>query len=164
MSADGSVTLPWAGENRRFRLAIGQLRELQEGVNKWRVAIGAPPIGPRTLLRLLVEGDGWIDEIREVIRLGLIGGGMKIDLVPGLVKRYVDERPLMESAQVAQAILLTALVGDVDDPVGKHPAETAATEARATASSSPQSTAPVARSGSARGKSTISRSGNSAPV
>lgn len=146
MSADGSVMLPWAGEERKFRLAIGQLRELQESVNRPRVAMGAKPIGPRTLLTIISDSDGWPDEIREVIRLGLIGGGMPIDRVPALVRRYVDERPLFESAPVAQAILLTALVGVPDDPVGKPAAETAATEATMTASSSPQSTAPAAPS------------------
>lgn len=147
MSADGAITLDWAGEARKFRLAIGQLRELQEAVNRPRAAIGAPLIGPRTLLALLSGGDAWPDEIREVVRLGLIGGGMPIDRVPGLVKRYIDERPLLESASVAQVILLVALVGAQGDPVGKKKArqKRRATEPMTVSSSQP-STAPVAPS------------------
>lgn len=142
MSADGSVTLAWAGEERQFRLALGQLRELQENVNRWRAAIGAPVIGPSSLLRLVTEGDAWPSDVREVIRLGLIGGGMKIDQVPALIKRYVDERPLLESTKVAQAILLVALVGVPDDPVGKKRKRRRKAEPT-TASDSPPSTAPA---------------------
>jgi hypothetical protein len=141
MSADGSVTLAWAGEERKFRLAIGQLRELQENVNRWRVNIGAAPIGPSSLLRLLMGGDAWPDEVREIVRLGLIGGGeVGIALVPGLIKRYVDDRPLVESTQVAQAVLLSAMVGVPDDPVGKKPKRRRKTQA--TSSASPASTEP----------------------
>src|SRR5262245_6961708 len=100
LMGDGSVVLNWAGEERRFRLRIGELRELQENVNKAR---GAYPIGPWSLYKLVAGMDGWPDDMREIIRLGLIGGGTRIELVPGLVKRYFDERPLLESAPVAAA-------------------------------------------------------------
>lgn len=164
MSADGSVTLNWAGEERKFRLAIGQLRELQENVNRWRTSIGAPLIGPNSLVRLLVAGDAWPSDVREIIRLGLIGGGMKIDLVPALVRRYVDERPLVESTQIAQAILLVALVGVPDDPVGKKPTAGTDAETKIPASDSPPSTEPDASSATAQSRSTNSPSGNSPPA
>jgi hypothetical protein len=163
MSADGSVTLAWAGEERKFRLAIGQLRELQENVNRWRVNIGAVPIGPSSLLRLLMGGDAWPDEVREIVRLGLIGGGeVSIALVPGLIKRYVDDRPLVESTQVAQAVLLSAMVGVPDDPVGKKPKRRRKT--RATSSASPASTEQDAQSDSLQTRSTACPSGSSLPV
>lgn len=164
MSADGSVTLNWAGEERKFRLAIGQLRELQESVNRWRTTIGAPLIGPNSLMRLLAAGDAWPSDVREIIRLGLIGGkDTKINLIPGLMTRYVDERPLMESTQVAQAVLLVALVGVPEDPVGKKPQ--AETEAETTtASSSPPSTEPDAPSDLAHEKSTTAPSGSLPPA
>jgi hypothetical protein len=157
VSADGSITLVWGGDERRFRLAIGQLRELQEVINKNR---GAHPIGPWSLWKLVGAGDAWPDELREVIRLGLIGGGERLELVPGLIKRYVDERPLLESRPVAQAILGTALLGVPDDPVGKKPQpETSTTET--TLSDSPLSTDQAQPSDSLRARSTIVPSGNS---
>jgi hypothetical protein len=119
VSADGSILLGWAGEDRKFRLGIGQLRELQENVNRWRAEIGAPLIGPMSLARSLQAVDAWPGDVREVIRLGLIGGGTPIAQVPALVARYVDERPLAESTVVAHAVLIAALVGVPDDPVGK---------------------------------------------
>lgn len=122
ISSDGSADLTWAGEERRFRLRLKQLRELQEKINRPRVAIGATPIGPKTLFSIIAAGDAWPDEIREVLRLGLIGGGMTpIDQVPGLLARYFDDRPLHESADVAMVVLLAAMTGPKDDPVGKKP-------------------------------------------
>lgn len=153
MSADGSIELTWAGEERRFRLAIGQLRELQEAVNKNR---GANPIGPWSLYQLISKGDAWPDELREVIKLGLIGGGTKLELVPGLLKRYVEERPILESVPVAMSILGVALLGDVTDKVGKKK-----TPENPTFSDSPTSTAPEPQLDSVPDKSTNVPFGNS---
>ena len=160
VSADGSVMLIWAGEERKFRLAIGQLRELQESINKNR---GAHPIGPWSLFQQVGRGDAWPDELREIIRLGLLGGGMKSELVPGLIKRYVDERPLLESVPIAQAILGSALVGVPDDPVGKKLEGTPPTQAT-TFSNSPISTDQAQQSGLPLDKSMTARSGNSQHV
>src|SRR5262245_5882569 len=121
MSADGSIRLVWGGEERRFRLAIGELRELQETTNKNRAE---HPIGPWSLFQMIMKGDAWPDDLREVIRLGLIGGHeTKSHLVPGLLKRYVDERPLLENVPIARSILQTALIGDQTDEVAKKKTE-----------------------------------------
>ena len=45
-----------------------------------------------------MTGDAWPHEVREVIRLGLIGGGMKTDRALVLVKRHVEGRPLFRVA------------------------------------------------------------------
>lgn len=163
MSADGSISLAWADGDHKFRLAIGQLRELQETINRARVAIGAPPIGPMSLLRLLRTTDAWPDEIREVLRLGLIGGGKKPLEALALVKRYVDDRPLGESAPVALAVLTAALVGAPDDIVGKNSAAGKTTTEATTASSSPLSTASAPPSDGTQDQPTTPPSGSSAP-
>lgn len=156
MTADASITITWAGEERRFRLAIGQLRELQEIVNSRR---GAHPIGPWSLYQLISNRDAWPDDLRDVIRLGLMGGGTKAELIPGLVKRYVDERPLFESVPVALAVLGVALVGVPDDPAGKKPPVE-----DPTLSDFPISTAAAPPSDSLRNRSTSVPSGNSQHV
>lgn len=138
MSRNGSIELDWADGRYTFRLAIGQLRELQETINKPRVKLGAPLIGPASLYNLLVSQDAWLHEVREVIRLGLIGGGVKPIEAVDLVRRYVEERPLAESCVYAVGILGAALFGtpeeDLDEgkqmPVGQDQ----------TASASPAST------------------------
>ena len=139
MSADGSITMEWGDGEHRFRLAIGQLRELQEFVNKPRVAMGAPQIGPMGLWRALADNDAWPHEAREVLRLGLIGGGMTPLDALAMVKRYVDERPYFEAMRPAFMVLAAATAGVPDDTVGKQPVET--TQTQTTASSSPPSTA-----------------------
>lgn len=101
MSADASITMAWGDGEHRFRLAIGQLRELQD-------KCGA---GPAEILRRVADGTWRVDDLREVLRLGLIGGGKAPLEALALVQRYVDERPLLESVMPARAVLLAALVG-----------------------------------------------------
>lgn len=131
MSADGSVTMTWGDGEHTFRLALGQLQELQ----------GVTGFGPEALYRRNLEGEWHVEELRETIRLGLIGGGMKPTDATDLVKRYVDDRPLLESKTPAQVILVAALVGPPDDPVGKATPESATPEAMTStaASASPAS-------------------------
>lgn len=115
MSANGAITTKWADGEYTFRLAIGQLRELQEKCD----------CGPPEILARLAAQRWRIDDLRETIRLGLIGGGTTPVAALKLVERYVDDRPLLESVTVASSILLAALVGADDDPVGKETAGTA---------------------------------------
>jgi hypothetical protein len=135
MSADGSVTLQWADGEHVFRLAIGQMRELAETVNKPRLEMGWPIIGPYALWMLTLQSDAWPHDVREILRLGLIGGGTKPFEALALVKRYVEERPLLENMLAAATVMQSALAGVKDDPVGKPLAE----KATPTASSSPPS-------------------------
>ena len=55
MSAeDGSVTLQFGDGDYTFRIAFGQWRELQESVNRPRLEIGEPIVGPADLMRAIV--------------------------------------------------------------------------------------------------------------
>lgn len=161
MSADGSVIVNFGGEERKFRLAIGELRELQESINRNR---GEHPIGPWSLLQLVMKGDAWPDDLREVLRLGLIGGGCKPHLVPGLLKRYFDEQPLMWSCVPALQVLKAALLGDETDPVNAKKNETTDEATQAISSNSPSSTDQGRHWASALDKSTNAPSGNSQHV
>jgi hypothetical protein len=113
MSADASKTFEWADGEYKFRLAIGQLRELQDKTG----------VGPYALLSRVIDGTWKVDDLREVIRLGLIGGGLEPLKALSLVKNYVEGRPLMESLTPVKVILAAALFGDPDDPVGKKEPE-----------------------------------------
>ncbi|MEO4000312.1 gene transfer agent family protein [Mesorhizobium sp. CAU 1732] len=143
----------FGGAERKFRLAIGELRELQEKCEA----------GPATILARLMSyqpqseflkrphpkdfdlgendsdyisalnvfalvrnfgGDWRVDDVREPIRLGLIGGGITPTDAWVAVSRYVDTRPLTEHISLAAAILLKALSEDKDDAVGKTEVET----------------------------------------
>ncbi|MCX5478450.1 gene transfer agent family protein [Kaistia geumhonensis] len=145
MSRSGAIEIAWNGGTHSFRLAIRQWVELQEECG----------IGPPELLSRL-GGSRWrVQDVRQPIRLGLVGGGMKPADANILVARYVDERPLIEAVPVAQAIVLASLVGVPDEPVGKEAAAGAATEADATdASPSPPITDPAPPWGSPPAMST----------
>jgi len=126
---DCAVTFPWAdGAEYRFALPLAQLEELQE-------KCGA---GPEAILARLLAGVPHARDLREIIRLGLIGGGA---VTPGaavsLVARYVDARPRAESYMPARAVLMAAISGVPDDPVGKDQAAMEAAAAGAPAENSP---------------------------
>lgn len=130
------LTVPWADGEHTFRLPIGQLRELQEKTD----------CGPMELLRRTANGTWRVDDVRETVRLGLIGGGMDPLRALGLVMRYVDPpRPLAESVPLAQAILSVLLFGadDEDSPLGKPLAKKRRRRSRTEDSPSPDSTAQV---------------------
>lgn len=110
MSRAAEIELEWADGKHLFRLAIGQLRELQEKTNA----------GPNELFNRLGEQTWRVDDIRETIRLGLIGGGAAPERALGLTGRYVDERPLLENVPVARAILLAALIGAPEETPPKR--------------------------------------------
>lgn len=121
MSRLGAVTLEFADGEYPFRLRMAQLIELDETCG----------VGPQKMLIEYSEANGRVKWTREIIRLGLIGGGLEPVKASRLVKDYVDERPLMESLLHAQAILGAAIVGMPDDaPPEKFEAPT--TEARPT--------------------------------
>lgn len=169
-----AVKLQFGGREQAFRLGIGELRELQDlldagpatvlarlmsiqpqAKNLRRPVADDYPAGDRdpdfaadlntyALLRS-IGGDWRFDDIRETIRLGLIGGGMTPTDAFVAISRYVDQTekyPPVDNIGTAAAILFHALAGPQDDPVGKPETGKAKTRAmRATASSSRSSTA-----------------------
>lgn len=144
MSRDGSVTLEWGDGRHTFRLALGQLRELQETINKSRSRIGASLIGPVTLYKMVAGGDAWPDEINAIIRLGLIGGGMTPVDAFRLVEEYgFPARPLTESSLHASVILGEALFGTNEESVGGNEETARAQTEETTSSSLPISTGQV---------------------
>jgi hypothetical protein len=141
MSADGSVDLFFGDDKYRFRLAIGQFRELQEKVNARRVAIGATAIGPQTLLGLVRAGDVWPDDLRDILRLGLVGGGMKQAEAHRLLSNNFDDKPPMEHSQIAFLTLLAGLVGVPDDEIPVSSSKKKSNGKSQTSSDTPKSTA-----------------------
>lgn len=109
MSRNATVEFDWADDHYEFRLAIGQLRELQEKCN----------CGPNELLGRLRQGTWRVDDIRETIRLGLIGAGKTPSEALKIVRTHVEMRPWLENVQPAQLILMAALMGVPEEPVGK---------------------------------------------
>lgn len=109
MSRLAIVDLEFGGEERQFRLGVGELARLQEKTG----------VGPYELHLRLLHGSWRCDDIRETIRLGLIGGGAPPEDAARLVRDHVDERPRMEPLPIAQVVLGVALYGVEDEQPGK---------------------------------------------
>ena len=109
MSRSGSLTFTWGDGEYRFRLAIGELEQLQEKMG----------CSPFTVLDRLRVAHPLVFDAREVLRLGLIGGGMSPPEALAKVRFYADARPLAESIPAAIAVLAASLYGIEDEAPGK---------------------------------------------
>lgn len=111
MSRHASVELDFGDGTYTFRLGLSEIEELEEKRRQslFVIARGLDPETRKAHLR----------DIMEVIRLGLIGGGMKPVEALGLVRRYVDRRPIDESRHIAYLVVLAGLMrvhsGDLAD-------------------------------------------------
>ena len=118
MSRNAQVTFGWADGDHTFRLGIKELEELQEKTD----------CGPLFLLNRILRNEWRVGDLRETIRLGLVGGGLDPFKAIELVKRYVDDRPLAESIEPAKAILTVAILGPAD---GEKPGKARAARPKA---------------------------------
>lgn len=109
MSAHGDVTFDWGDGTYTFRLGLGEIRQLQEKTG----------LGPLALFNR-IDSDNWmVDDLRETLRLGLVGFGMKDAKALALIKANFDERPKINAKEPAMRILHAFLLGAPEDPVGK---------------------------------------------
>lgn len=136
---NGEVSFDWADGHHTFNVAkLGQALELED-------KCGA---GLHEILERLTSRRWRVSDIRETIRLGLIGAGLEPAEALKLIRRYVEGRPWGENVPPARVILLAAIVGvEGDNNLGKNPADQTAREAAA-ASSDPSSTVSAPRSDS----------------
>ncbi|QRE74118.1 gene transfer agent family protein [Methylobacterium aquaticum] len=119
MSRDGHIDLALEETTHRFRLAIGDLEALQE-------ATGA---GPAALLHRFHAGRLYrFRDVRDVLRLGLIGGGTPVPQAHAVAER-LDGLPCIPLIAKAALVLAAALEGTEDERVGR-PAGAAGPEGR----------------------------------
>lgn len=135
MRAVGTRTIVWRNGEDDFCLAkVGDILALEEKCGAGVMAI---------LTRL--QTDSWgVNDVRETIRIGLIGAGMAPEKAMKVVKLHVDGNPhgLGPSVIIAHAILQAVIIGVPDDPVGKTTAAEAETQARASSMTTAASAAP----------------------
>jgi hypothetical protein len=109
MSRDGSCELPFNGQKTFFRLAWRELMKIQEACDA----------GPYVVLDRLVSGRWRLEDISEVIKWGLIGGGMPQSEALKLVEVEVEGRRPLENLVIAQTVLGAGVVGAPEEDVGK---------------------------------------------
>lgn len=111
MSRDARLVAEFLdGEEYVFRLAWGQWIRLQEERG----------VGPFVIFERL-HGDAWlVEDIRDVIRFGLVGGGMDEISARKLVRTHVETQPPHLSLQLAQQIAAAGMLGAPDgEPLEK---------------------------------------------
>jgi len=108
--SNGRIELAWGDGDHTFNIAkLAQVFELEDKCEA----------GVNEVFQRLREGRWKFNDVREPIRLGLIGGGKNPAEALLLTKRYVDDRPWAESVLTAQMILMAAIVGVEGDQPGK---------------------------------------------
>lgn len=137
MSKDGAVELVFGGDVRRFRLGIDNLIALQDKLDS----------GPMEIVDRFRRGTWRIQDVKESLRIGLLGGfgdnpaPEQAKTAARLVEECVRPGNIVPHVFTAMAVVLAALQGDPDDPVGKTAATANAPEAPA--SPPPPSTEPA---------------------
>lgn len=126
----GLITRDWADGTYSFRIAYGQWLELQESCHA----------GPLEIYTALLMRRWRVEHIREIVRVGLIGAGTDPATALRLVKRHVEDRPIMESVEIALNIVAAALAIPAGEP---KPGEAEAATSASTESTSPLSTETV---------------------
>lgn len=128
MSRTGCIDLVWAGDSRAFRLGIGELLALQDKLDS----------GPAEIAGRLRGGTWRVQDIQETFRISLIGAGEEPKKAKALVDEHIVPGKIASHVLMAWAIIINAVQGDENDPVGKEEAVTGNPET--TASLHPAST------------------------
>ena len=113
MSRSAELEAVFGGDARLFRLPLGRLRALQEKTD----------CGPLELCGRLSGGTWRIDDVRETILQGLIGGGLDQPSATKLVMTYFDDLPCGPHVPLANAIVMAAVVGTGDEDLGEDEGE-----------------------------------------
>lgn len=90
-----------------------------DGATEWEENTGRSLFG--TFKIMAEHQSAMVTDVREIIRIALIGGGCSPAQALSLVRRYVECRPLDESLPVALSIVEAFLFG-VDDKKTEEPA------------------------------------------
>lgn len=105
VAAFNAYEAPFGDGVYRFRLDIDALRELQDKTDA----------GPAFLLHRIVTAQWRVDDLRETIRLGLIGGGVEPIRALALVQRYFDNRGGYGQHQTLAALVLQAAIFEPEE-------------------------------------------------
>jgi hypothetical protein len=126
-----AITLAFADGDYRFWLPLPRVVELERATGdtsilvieeRLRGSIGVDQAGDDPTFLFLGGGSAMIADVRETLRLGLIGGGSamvngeEIEVGPMLAKRLVDDyvypaRPFAEGVVLAWRVLHAAIHG-----------------------------------------------------
>lgn len=94
------ITAPFGDRDYPFRLGWDQLVELEHVREAGAMQVLTRLSGPWAMM-----------DIREVLRLALIGGGLNPTKALKLVRLYCEQRPALENLDLSFRVLATAING-----------------------------------------------------
>lgn len=122
------ITLEWGPGEYLFALKAREIEALE--AECFNPKTGKPGIGIGEIYRRLMAGEWYYKDIRNIIRHGLIGGGMGAVDANRVCSTYVDGKPIGTISPdasnpdcpllVAQVVLSAAVIG-VDDTTEGEP-------------------------------------------
>lgn len=155
MSRGGDISLQFGLEKERFRLGIGEWKQIQEALDvgpfemhaRLGIAVKAMAAGLDSYEGLALSATCKLgpSDAKLICYHGLIGGGMKQDDAGRLIYQVIGDFPNAR-IETAYAIVVASLAGAKDEPVGESagaPAKKSASRrrpSRTASSGSPAST------------------------
>jgi hypothetical protein len=89
----------FAGRRRKFELRLGEVEELE------RLCCANSDTGVGAIMVRLASHQFKVADVRDTIRLGLVGGGLDETAAEALLRRHVDGRPLAQHMGLAMQIV-----------------------------------------------------------
>lgn len=80
-----------------------------DGAQEWEEKTGRSLF--HTFNAMVASKTGFVSDVKELLRVSLIGGGMSPSEAFSLIRRYVEKRPLAETMPVALAAAEAFLFG-----------------------------------------------------
>lgn len=120
------ATIEWGGGEHTFALKGAQIEALEAECHNPET--GKAGIGLGAIWQRVMGGGWYIGDLHNIIRLGLIGGGVGATEARRLVRSYVEGQPISPIGSagpdcplgLAQAIIMAAVVGvEADDTAGE---------------------------------------------
>lgn len=120
MKRHAAIDVDWADGTYTFRLGLSEIEELERkrDLSLFEIARRLDP----------ARRDARLSDISEVLRLGLVGGGMAPVDALGKVRKYVDERPIDENRDAAYAVVLAGIMRLHSNEAESPPGEAEAAE------------------------------------
>lgn len=126
MNNQGEITTQWADGTYTFRLTVNGIIELEQKCDApFAVIFGR-----------LTSGAFALNDIRETLRIALIGGGKTPVEAMKLIERYA--LPLADSLPIAKAIMAGVMFGFEASPLGEAKAAPEASQPASTPRPSPE--------------------------
>lgn len=106
-----AIEIEWAGGAHVFDLASPRVRWML----RQQPFPGQYGDTPAACLKRFDEQVYSPDDIEQIIRIGLIGGGQSLHAADALIAEHVTGQPVAPSAMLATAVLTHLFVGDAID-------------------------------------------------